>query len=649
MPDLHIAPEQILIGLANADRENLCTLIALYEETYLQKIVLDMLKDAGTWMAKKIKTKIKGEETSEQDDLKKAERKKAFEVRLADKSDVLKSEHIATDSLRLRLWMHLRSGLGLPANLAFYRGTSQDVTKDIAERTQRIFAKQLDDEDVRKMKFFSKEYWKDFAKVRLNPFTKKTINDPTFPDVVRLNTLSIIADAAQQGTLPSELRTDLTDRVAKIVEGMEESDRKQLLSHFDADELTESAAMKILMGARGLFSLGFGKELARLAAYILVANSSAVMPLLGGSALIGTTTVLANPLFVVPVMLLGSVFVARNLKKRVREAFGIAVTTVLVLWAVSETKQNSDPMLKVFRNLPAHLPEEVNQICHEILLAEKELKESKTEVTSSVALKSAAKKFGSWAKDSFASEAYPDALEYIKCFTEIKIASDNLLFEKAEAKIKASHLDSKLSAIDKVLDQLAEPGTGSGMLDNESTDENPVLDEGETVRNAEPLDEMAFEGEDTDPDPQPTGQEDQPKRPGGDLKQNMPSGPLTDWKGEDLSDTTLDVIELIDNPQVEVIADTGDMVESPTRDLKPALRAQKAAAEEFGQSDERDEFKKNRDRAQTVQGKPSLDLLAQASEADDPEEPNHRATVQGKPLLDPDEKKKAGLPADEDE
>ncbi len=200
-----------------------------------------------------------------------------------------------------------------------------------------------------------------------------------------------------------------------------------------------------------------------------------------------------------------------------------------------------------------------------------------------------------------------------------------------------------------VLDQLAEPGTGSGMLDNESTDENPVLDEGETVRNAEPLDEMAFEGEDTDPDPQPTGQEDQPKRPGGDLKQNMPSGPLTDWKGEDLSDTTLDVIELIDNPQVEVIADTGDMVESPTRDLKPALRAQKAAAAEFGQSDERDEFKKNRDRAQTVQGKPSLDLLAQASEDDDPEEPNHRATVQGKPLLDPDEKKKAGLPADEDE
>jgi len=648
VPDLHIAPEQVLIGLAHADRENLCTLIALYEETYLQKIVLDMLKDAGTWMAKKIKKKIKGEQLSEQNDLKKAERKKAFERRLADKSEALKSEHIATDSLRLRLWMHLRSGLGLPANLSFYRVTSQDVTKDIAERTQQIFAKQLDDEDVRKLKFFSKEYWKDFAKVRLNPFTKKTINDPTFPDVVRLNTLSIIADAAQQGTLPSELQTDLTERVTKIVEGMDENDKKQLLSHFDADELTESSAMKILVGARGLFSLGFGKELARLAAYILVANSSAVMPLLGGSALVGTTTVLANPLFVVPVMLLGGVFVARNLKKRVREAFGIAVTTVLVLWAVSEQKQSSDPMLKVFRNLPAHLPEEVNQICHEILLAEKELQESKTEVTSSGGFKSAAKKFGSWAKDSFASEAYPDALEYIKCFTEIKIASDNLLFEKAEAKVKASHLNSKLSAIDKILDQLAEPGTGSGKPEAETAVEGHVFED-DTIRNAEPLDEMAFEGEDTDPDPPADGKDVPAEKPGSDLNQNLPDPPLTDWKGQDLSDTTLEEIELIEDPREEAVSDDEDLVESPTHDLKPALRAQKAAAAKFAQSTEGDEFKKNRDRAQTVQGKPSLDLLAQTSEDRDPTEPDHRATVQGKPLLDLDEKKKAGLPVDEDE
>lgn len=589
MAQLYIEPEHVLAGLSNADRESLSTLIALYEETYLQKLVVDMLKDAGSWVAKKIKDKLVSE-SDENSELKKEERKKAFERRLAEKSKSLQGEQIATESLRLRLWMHLRNGLGLPADLAFFRVESHELTNDIAKRTQEIFAKQLDDEDARKLKFFSKEYWKEYAKVRLNPFTHKTVNDPTFSDVIKLNTLSIIAAAAERGTLPGELQAELTRKVGDLVDGLNEGDRRQLLSQFETEEVTESSAMKILLGARGLFSLGLGKELAGLAAYILVANSSALVPLLGGSALIGTTTVLANPLFVVPVMLLGSVFMARNMKKRVREAFGIAVCTVLVLRAISEQRIGIEPILKVFRNLPSHLPEDIRQTCNEMIRNKLAEQQAPPESSGKGTLKKAARLFGRWAKDGFASDDYPDALEYIERYNSIKASGESRLMEKAEAKVeatfRANRLDSKLREIDSLLDQLA-----GGQKKPRSDEVDSPADPLDTVRDAAALDEEAFAGEDTQPDP-----------PADIIPEPDPTS-LDPDRG--LSDDELS--------------------ESPTRDLKAVPRA--AAAAEAAAS--------RADHKRTVLSKPSPELLSLDGDGRDGVCADHRVTIQGKPFTDP--------------
>jgi len=588
---LYIEPEHVLAGLAHADRVSLSTLIALYEETYLQKLVVDMLKDAGSWVAKKIKDKLVSE-SGEDSDLKKEERKKAFERRLAEKSQSLQDEQVATESLRLRLWMHLRNGLGLPADLAFFRVESHELIDDISSRTQEIFAKQLDDEDARKLKFFSKEYWKDYAKVRLNPFTHKTVNDPTFSDVIKLNTLSIIAAAAERGTLPNELQAELTRKVGELVDGLDEGSRRQLLSQFETEEVTESSAMKILLGARGLFSLGLGKELAGLAAYVLVANSSALVPLLGGSALIGTTTVLANPLFVVPVMLLGSVFMARNMKKRVREAFGIAVCTVLVLRAISAQRIGTEPILKVFRNLPAHLPKDILRTCNDIIRSKQAEQQAPAEPSGKGTLKKAARLLGRWAKDGFVSDDYPDALEYLERYNAIKASGESRLMEKAEAKVEATfrakRLDSRLREIDSMLDQLA---TGEERPGRPPAEVDSPTDTPDTVRDTVSLDEDAFAGEDTQPD-SPAEAISEPEPGKSDPDQSLADDELS---------------------------------ESPTRDLKAVPRA--AAVAEAAARDI--------DHKRTVMAAPSPELLSLDDDGSDEISASHRVTIQGKPLIDP--------------
>jgi len=603
MAELTIEPEQLLVGLSYADRESLCTLIALYEESYLQKLVLDMFKDAAAWMAGEIKNKLTGSGESEDVSLKKEERKRAFENRLARKSSALQQDSVATESLRLRLWMHLQDGLGLEPDLAFYRVESRRLVDDLARRTQDIFARQLDDQDVQQMKFFSREYWKDYARVRLNPFTNRTVNDPTFPDVIRMNTLSIIAAAAERGSLPGELQAELTGKVRQLVAGLAEKERRQLLAQYGAEQVTDSSAMKMLLDAHGLFRLGLGKELAGLAAYILVANSSALVPLLGGTALTGTTAVLANPLFVLPVVLLGGVFLARNLKSRVRQAFGIAVSTILVLKAIAERKSGTDPILRVFRHLPEHLPEQVLKSWREAMAGEQETRRDTTESRAPGFLKGAARRLAHWARDGFVSDDYPNALDYLRRHQAIEAAEDKELMKKASARLRSatrSRLrDSKLREIDRQLAELA----GEDQ-EKQTVREGPRPDRADTVSKELSLDEEEFSGEDTRPD-------------------------------------ALDADPTDPELQVQTVFDRG----------ASGQRASSQAAEEFTTDDQtvpEAVVPRDIDHRDTSLGRIPLERMHEPeTEPDTPAD--RRLTVQGKPPLDEEEQRLAGMSDDDRE
>lgn len=187
---------------------------------------------------------------------------------------------------------------------------------------------------------------------------------------------------------------------------------------------------------------------------------------------------------------------ARNLKNRVRQSFGLAVSTILVLKAIAERKRGTDPILKVFRHLPEHLPEKLLQSCREILAAEENAGPD-VEARGSGFLKDTARRLASWARDSFVSDDYPNALDYLRRHQAIDAAEDKELMKKATARLRtvsrSLRRDSKLRDIDRQLAELA--GTEDGM---QTVREIPRREPTDSVSQEIPLGDFA--GEDTQPD-----------------------------------------------------------------------------------------------------------------------------------------------------
>ncbi len=339
-----INPDLIAVGLSQANRETIAPLLALFTNADLPQLLrsqaIDLLR----------KWDQRGRPPSTDPG--------AFEERLQlAASEILKSSS-SDAQMRLQLWMHLRNALDLDPAITFSSIGMREICLGFGTRTPEVFAEQMYEEEVRGISILSKEYWTDHAAQRLNPFSKRQQETLGFDAVVRQIALRTLAGAAERGELPEDVQSELLDRIRGAVEGLDTDARKRLFDEVGIDALSDSAALKILLGGGGLAGLGIAVELGGFAAYILAAKASAIIPLVGGKTLVSTLAVLANPLFVIPALILGGGAISRSTIDSLHKGFAPTVVATLVLNALGKNEVSAQGLIDIFRNLPKHLPEE---------------------------------------------------------------------------------------------------------------------------------------------------------------------------------------------------------------------------------------------------------------------------------------------------
>ena len=80
----------------------------------------------------------------------------------------------------------------------------------------------------------------------------------------------------------------------------------------------DATALTVLTTGSSLVGLGVAVELAGFGAYIVAAKASAILPFIGGKAAVSGLAVLANPLFIVPMVIGGGALANRKFQRSAR-------------------------------------------------------------------------------------------------------------------------------------------------------------------------------------------------------------------------------------------------------------------------------------------------------------------------------------------
>lgn len=130
-----------------------------------------------------------------------------------------------------------------------------------------------------------------------------------FSRIVGLQATQLVAEAAKQGKLDPETKAALLDairyRLDELPSELSDETVKAALRKGDISALT------LLASGTSLAGIAIAVELAGFSAYIVAAQVSAIIPLLGGKAAVSGLFVLSNPLFIVPALLGGSALANR--------------------------------------------------------------------------------------------------------------------------------------------------------------------------------------------------------------------------------------------------------------------------------------------------------------------------------------------------
>ena len=113
----------------------------------------------------------------------------------------------------------------------------------------------------------------------------------------------------------------------------------------------DATALTVLTTSSSLVTLGIAVELAGFGAYILAAKASAILPLIGGKAVVSGLAVLANPLFIVPAVVGGGVSANSHFRRAVRVKLAAGLTIQMALKGLSSPRVGLAKCLDDFRSL----------------------------------------------------------------------------------------------------------------------------------------------------------------------------------------------------------------------------------------------------------------------------------------------------------
>ena len=325
---MHIPPWTILSGIGSLNRRELSDLLAVFEDTTLFNVVISRVKDLATRVGE-------GED---------AEADGAFQRSLKAASDQVFQSARSDAVLRLQLWHMTRESLGLEPALPLATRTANLRSADVAQRAADELRETVGPGD-------EQTSWTDIpGRVwsRVEGFFSSQ-GPADFSEVVGAQAARMLAEAAQQGRLDDATKAALTERVRERLEEAPPELRDESVEH--ALKSGDTAALALLTTGSSLVGVGIAVELAGFSAYILAAQASAILPLIGGQAAVSGLAVLANPLFIIPMVLGGGVLASRQFQGSARTKLASSLAIQMALKGVSSGREGLATALGDFRSL----------------------------------------------------------------------------------------------------------------------------------------------------------------------------------------------------------------------------------------------------------------------------------------------------------
>jgi hypothetical protein len=324
-----IPPWTILAGLGSLKRRELCDLLAVFEDASLLNIVSDRVRDI---------TRRRAVTEGVEDDA-------AFRQRLKTTSGRTCRSHHSDAVLRLRLWHAMGTAFDLEAAIPLSTRRANLRAADVAQSAADALRDTITANTEEKS-------WTDIPDRLWSHMEDLFSRDRAdFSTVVGAQASRTVAEAAEAGTLDDAAKAELVEKIRQQLDRLSPELRDQSVEQ--ALKTGDVAALALLTSGTSLVSIGVAVELAGFSAYIMAAQASAFIPLLGGKAVVSGLFVLAHPLFIIP-MILGGGYLARDyLQRSVRTKLASSLAVQMALKGLSAGNIGLQMCLNDFKSLTA--------------------------------------------------------------------------------------------------------------------------------------------------------------------------------------------------------------------------------------------------------------------------------------------------------
>ena len=323
-----VQPSEIIAGLGVADRALLAACLALFEDSTLSKRLEQLYSKSSDWMRNGLRwldvdalQKWLGDANAQEGTASLQTQMRFWQ----DKEKCL----LEDNDLRLILWIYLREAFDLPARLTVStRGADALATELAAAAIHAADPPSL----IQNGKDILQHWGWIGGKRRCITLTEVVL--PVLDDLIAtaLKGGAGQMDAAAQEGLVAEMRACL--------EGMSEKDQKCLLHKIRAKDFNDAAIRNMLLTGGSLAAINIGVGAAGFSAYILAAQASAFIPMVGGPALVSFVSVISNPVTMIGGTAAAIWWATSSAKQKIQTAVGLRVLALLALQGLSFTNRD---------------------------------------------------------------------------------------------------------------------------------------------------------------------------------------------------------------------------------------------------------------------------------------------------------------------
>jgi hypothetical protein len=312
-----ITPASIPLGLLSLDRKSIATFLAIFEDSSAISLITDQLGNLGDSAYAKYSAWKDGTSTVSQE---------RFTKRVIQTASNIEASSSSDNDLRFALWAHIRDAFGLQPRIAISPRDLDSCANDIGAAISTSIAQKRNAEENAALSKKELAYWKRLAK-EANPFGSRDIEAVPFDEAVREAVFALLGAALSNNDTPDSEKQDLISQIRGELSNLDQS----VLKEANLESLSDDAIQKVLISSGGLLGLMGAVEAAGFGAYILAAQASAIIPLVGGKTLVSALFVMSHPLFVLPVLFAMGGMQANFLTKTVRKAFAVSVGSLLAV------------------------------------------------------------------------------------------------------------------------------------------------------------------------------------------------------------------------------------------------------------------------------------------------------------------------------